>query len=624
MAILDSIEDPSQIRSLDSSQLKTLCSEIRSYMIDCCAENPGHIGASLGAVEIAVALHKVFDTPHDKIVWDVGHQAYAHKIITGRREAFRKNRKSDGISGFPRMDESPYDSFGTGHSSTSISAALGMAVSAELKGIRQHTIAVIGDGAMTGGLAFEGLNNAGSLKADILVILNDNQISIDHSTGALHDYLLKVVTSRKYNKIKKSVWDRLGAGSIRDWIQKAVKSTKRAFGSHSESYSLFDSLGLRYFGPVNGNDIDKLTETLTRLKRIKGPKLLHVITVKGKGYKPAEDNQTIWHAPGTFDPKTGVRTGKKKDISKYQEVFGETLLELARRDSRIAGITPAMASGCSMDVMMREMPRRTFDVGIAEQHAVTFSAGLAAGGTLPFCNIYSTFSQRAYDSIIHDVALQNLKVIFCFDRGGLVGEDGATHHGMFDMSCLRPVPNLTIASPRNELELRNLMYSATKDEYGATIIRYPRGYGQGVSWKGEEFSFIEPGKAVKLSDGNSVAVLSIGPIGNKAAQAVAMAKERGISAMHYDMRFLKPVDEDALADACNNAETVITVEDGIMAGGLYGVVAEYVASHACKCRLKGLGIADRFVEQGTPEELYSECHYNTEDILDAIVSQNEA
>ena len=620
MAILESIDNPSQIRGMSKDQLADLCAEIREYMIECCAENPGHIGASLGAVEIAVALHHVFDTPADKIVWDVGHQAYAHKILTGRREAFRKNRKSDGISGFPRREESPYDAFGTGHSSTSISAALGMAVSAQMQGIRQHTIAVIGDGAMTGGLAFEGLNNAGSLKADILVILNDNQISIDRDTGALHNYLVKVVTSRHYNKLKKSVWDRLGTGRMRNMIQKAVKSAKRLIGRNTESYSLFDSLGFRYFGPIDGNDIGTLTDTLSRLKEIPGPKLLHVITVKGKGYKPAEDNQTVWHAPGTFDPKTGKRTASKRNVSKYQEVFGQTLLELAREDGRIVGITPAMASGCSMDIMMAQMPERVFDVGIAEQHAVTFSAGLAAQGTLPFCNIYSSFSQRAFDNIIHDVALQKLKVIFCLDRGGLVGEDGATHHGMFDMASYRPVPNLTIMAPRNELELRNMMYSATLPEYGACIIRYPRGYGEGAAWAGAGFERIEKGTAVKLSEGGGTAVLSIGPVGNKAAEAVRMAAEKGKRVLHYDMRFLKPIDTAALADACAKADRIITVEDGAVTGGLHGAVAEYIARSGAGCQLIGLGIPDRFIEQGSPEELYTECGFNTSDILNAILS----
>ena len=621
MAILENINDPSQIRALSSEELRTLCDELRRYMIECCAENPGHLGASLGAVEIAVALHKVFNTPEDRIVWDVGHQAYAHKILTGRREAFKTNRKKDGISGFPRRDESPYDAFGTGHSSTSISAALGLAVASQMQGEGSRTVAVIGDGALTGGLAFEGINNAGSLKTDLLVILNDNQISIDKNTGALHNYLLKFVTSRHYNKLKKDVWDRLGASRLRNHIQKNVKNAKRFVGKGSdERFSLFDSLGFRYFGPIDGNDVELLAKTLERLKAIDGPKLLHVITVKGKGFKPAEENQTVWHAPGTFDPKTGLRTGKKSDIAKFQEVFGETLLELARTNNKIVGITPAMATGCSMDLMMKEMPQRVFDVGIAEQHALTFSAGLAAGGLLPVCNIYSSFSQRAFDSLVHDVALQKLKVILCLDRAGLVGEDGATHHGAFDLASYRPVPNLTIASPLDEGELRNMLYSATLPEYGATVIRYPRGCGSGAPWRGAAFKAIERGKAVLLSDGEGVAVLSIGPVGVKAAQAVRQAALQGKRAIHYNMRFLNPIDTEALAYASANASRIITVEDGAVKGGLHGAVAEYIADNACDCRLVGLGIPDTFIEQGKPEELYTECRFNTDDILKEILS----
>ncbi|MBQ5482064.1 MAG: 1-deoxy-D-xylulose-5-phosphate synthase, partial [Bacteroidales bacterium] len=544
MALLETISDPSQIRDLDVTQLAQLCTELRQYIIACCAENPGHIGASLGAVEIAVAVHKVFDTPHDKVVWDVGHQAYAHKILTGRREAFKQNRKYHGISGFPRRAESPYDAFGTGHSSTSISAALGMAVAAQLEGKHEHVVAVIGDGAMSGGLAFEGLNNAGSLNADLLVILNDNQISIDKNIGALHNYLLKVTTDQRYNRLKKSIWDRLGAGRVRAWLQKQVKNTKRSLmRADGEALSLFDSLGFRYFGPIDGNDIASLTFMLERLRDIPGPKLLHAVTTKGKGYAPAEEEQTIWHAPGTFDVETGRRTGKKSDIAKFQEVFGTTLLELARKDSRIVGITPAMATGCSMNIMQAEMPERVFDVGIAESHAVTFSAGLAAEGMLPFCNIYSSFSQRAYDNMIHDVALQNLKVILCLDRGGLVGEDGATHHGAFDLAAFRPVPNLTVCAPLDEAELRDLMYSATQPGYGPTVIRYPRGCGRGTPWRDRTFTYIEPGTAVKLHEGSGIALLSIGAIGTKGVEAVARAsREQGIEVLHFDMRFLKPID----------------------------------------------------------------------------------
>lgn len=623
MSLLETIDDPARIRELDNAQLEQLCAELREYIIACCAENPGHIGASLGAVEIAVAIHKVFDTPRDKVVWDVGHQAYAHKILTGRREAFKQNRKFHGISGFPRREESPYDAFGTGHSSTSISAALGLAVAARLEGRQEHVIAVIGDGAMSGGLAFEGLNNAGSQGTDLLVILNDNQISIDKNIGALHNYLLKVTTDRRYNRLKQNVWDRLGAGRARAWVQKQVKNTKRSLTrADGETLSLFDALGFRYFGPVDGNDIATMTYMLGRLKEIPGPKLLHVVTVKGKGYAPAEEDQTVWHAPGTFDVETGRRTGAKRETAKFQEVFGTTLLDLARTDSRIVGITPAMATGCSMNILQQEMPERVFDVGIAEQHAVTFSAGLAAGGILPFCNIYSSFSQRAYDNVIHDVALQRLKVILCLDRGGLVGEDGATHHGAFDLAAFRPVPNLTLCAPLDEAELRNLMYSATQPGYGATVIRYPRGYGHGVPWRGLPFSYIEPGTAVRLHEGSGVALLSIGAIGMKGAEAVARAsREDGIEVLHYDMRFLKPVDTAALEDACSRADRIITLEDGVCEGGLYSAVAEFIAARGLACHLTGLGIPDRFIEQGTPAELYAECGYDADSVYRAILKE---
>lgn len=622
MKILDTINDPSDLKSMGNDKLKQLCSEIRAYMVECCSENPGHLGSSLGAVEIAVALHKVLDTPRDKIIWDVGHQAYAHKIITGRREAFRQNRKRGGISGFPRIDESPYDAFGAGHASNSISAALGMSEAFRLQGLPNKVVAVIGDGALTGGLAFEGLDNAGSLKPDMLVILNDNQISIDKNTSALHNHLLRISTNKHYNSLKKSVWDKLGTRKSRELIQKVVKGAKHILGKTvEERLSLFDSLGLRYFGPVDGNDIAVLTNTLKRIVNLPGPKILHVITVKGKGYAPAEENQTVWHAPGKFDVTTGKRAARKSEAARFQDVFGEVLLDLARRRKDIVGITPAMATGCGMTALAAEFPERTFDVGIAEGHAVTFSAGLAAQGLLPFCNIYSTFSQRAYDNIIHDVALQNLKVIFCFDRAGLVGEDGATHHGAFDLAAYRNIPNLTICAPRNELELKNMMYSATLPEYGPTIIRYPRGCGNGTPWREVPYSEIKPGKAVLLHEGGGTAVLSIGAVGNKVSEAVGKAAAEGIDVLHYDMRFLKPVDREAIADACSRAERIITVENGVVAGGLHGEVAEYIADNGLGNRLTGLGIPDRFIGQGTPDELYSECGFNTDDILRCIVAK---
>jgi 1-deoxy-D-xylulose-5-phosphate synthase len=620
MSLLDKVNTPLDLKDLNTEELAQLCSEVREYMIECCACNPGHLGASLGAVELCVALHYVFDTPKDKVVFDVGHQAYAHKIITGRKEAFKNNRKYKGISGFPKISESPYDSFGTGHSSTSISSALGLAVAGQMSGENYKVTAVIGDGALTGGLAFEALNNAGSMKTDILVILNDNQISIDQNTGALHNHLLKITTSRTYNSVKNKVWNRLGGASkLRSGVQAFVNSTKNAI---LQGAPLFESLGFRYFGVIDGNNIEQMVETLAKLKNIKGPKLLHIITTKGKGFKPAEEDQTVWHAPGTFDPKTGKRTVKTSDIARYQDVFGETLLQLAKQNPKIVGISPAMLSGCGMNYLAKEMPERVFDVGIAESHAVTFTAGLAAGGMIPVCNIYSSFMQRAYDNIIHDIALQNLKAIICLDRAGIVGEDGATHHGCFDIAALRPIPNLTIAAPLNELELKNMLYSATLPEYPTTVIRYPRGNGQGVSWRDEPWEMIPVGKGQLLHDGEKIALLSIGAIGNKAAQAVSRAEGDGIRALHYDMRFIKPIDKDILAEVCKKASTIITVEDGALYGGLHSAVAEYIAEHGLDNKLIGMGIPDRFVEQGTVAELQHECSYDADAIYDTIIKNH--
>lgn len=619
MSLLEKINTPADLRSLSVKDLEAVCSEIRSYMIECCAKNPGHLGASLGTVELAVALHYVYDTPDDKLVWDVGHQAYAHKILTGRREAFKTNRTLGGISGFPKREESEYDTFGTGHSSTSVSAALGMAMSAKLRGTDEKVVAIIGDGALTGGMAFEGLNNAGSMKTDILVILNDNRISIDQGFGGLHNYLLKMSTSETYNRLKNHIWDFIGSSRLRRAVQKFMFSTKMAV---FRSGSLFESLGFRYFGAIDGNDIGQLTTTLASLRNIRGPKLLHIITKKGKGYRPAEENQTVWHAPGTFDPVTGQRTSTKSGIAKYQDVFGETLLELARKNEKIVAITPAMATGCGMNIMMKEIPERTFDVGIAEQHAVTFSAGLAASGMIPFCNIYSSFMQRAYDSVIHDVALQNLNVIMCLDRGGLVGEDGPTHHGVFDMAAFRPIPNLAIASPLNEIELRNLMYTASLLKYGPIIIRYPRGEGEGVQWRSQAFEEIPLGKGVKLHEAlteECTAVLSIGPVGNIVTKAlVALDEEARNSVLHFDMRFLKPLDGKIMQDVCSRAKKIITVEDGTLTGGLYDAVLEYVNVSGWKIPVKGLGIPDRFIGQGKVGELRNLCGITPETIVSEI------
>lgn len=616
MKLLDNINYPKDIRGLSIDKLAILCDEIREYMIECCAKNPGHLGASLGAVELAVGIHYVFNTPNDKLIWDVGHQAYAHKILTGRKEAFKNNRKLNGLSGFTKRSESEYDPFGAGHTSTSISGALGIAVGEQLRGLHNHIIAVIGDGALSGGLAYEALNNAGSMSSDILVILNDNQISIDKNVGAMHNYLVKLSTSPLYNEVKNKVWNRLGNGRVRRLIQKFWITTKSALLKNG---TLFEAMGFRYFGTIDGNDIGQLVTTLTNIKDIRGPKILHVRTIKGKGYKPAEQNQTIWHAPGTFDIKTGERVKSSDNRLKYQEIFGNTIIDLAETNPNIVGITPAMASGCSMTGMMKVFPNRSFDVGIAEEHAVTFSAGLAAAGALPFCNIYSTFLQRAYDNIVHDVALQNLKVIFCIDRAGLVGEDGATHHGAFDLAYLRPIPNITIAAPMNEIELRNIMYSATQEQYGATAIRYPRGKCEGLPLP-NEYTFIEPGRGREILSGSRIAILSLGTAGNRVAKAIEQLKAQGITPGHYDMRFLKPLDTELLNKILGNYDKIITIEDGVVKGGLYGAICEYVS---CRKPVKiiGMGIPDKFVEQGTVEELVSICRYNTEDIVALLIEE---
>ncbi|MDP3453596.1 MAG: 1-deoxy-D-xylulose-5-phosphate synthase [Bacteroidales bacterium] len=617
MELLSKIDSPNDLKLLNANELIKLCEEIREHMINCCAKNPGHLGASLGTVELTVALHYLYNTPDDKIVWDVGHQAYAHKIITGRRDTFINNRKYKGLSGFPKISESEYDSFGVGHSSTSISAALGMVVASELKNSREKVVAVIGDGALTGGLAFEGLNNAGARKSDFLVILNDNQISIDPNVGALHNYLLKITTSAIYNETKNRVWKIIGSDKIRKLFRNFMFSTKMAF---FRTGSVFESLGFRYFGVIDGNNLPLLLKTIKDIKDIPGPKLLHIITKKGKGFQPAERDQVLWHAPGTFDKTTGERiTGSDLKKNRYQDVFGETLLRLARENEKIVGVTPAMPSGCSMNILMKEIPSRAFDVGIAEQHAVTFSAGLASQGMLPYCNVYSSFMQRAYDSVIHDVATQNLKVIFCLDRGGLVGEDGATHHGVFDLAYFRCIPNLTIFSPLNETELKDILHSVQSPEYGATVIRYPRGYGEGLDWRGD-FTYINPGKAQLLHDGEGIAVLSIGPVGNEAQRAVLRIKETGINILHYNMRFLKPIDTDALNEISAKCKTIITIEDGSVKGGLYSAVSEFIASQSLSLKIIGLGVPDRFIEQGTIPELFKECGYDEDGIYNTIIN----
>ncbi len=613
--ILDTIHTPADVKKLDIDGLRKLCAEIRDYMVRCCAVNPGHLGSSLGAVELIVGLHYVYDAPADKLVFDVGHQAYAHKIITGRREAFKGNRTRDGISGFPKRDESPYDAFGTGHSSTSISAALGFAEAARMQGRDEKVVALIGDGALTGGLAFEGLNNAGSSAADLLLIVNDNNQSIDSNTGALHEYLLRVTTSGKYNQLKNLIWNRIGEGRLRDWMQKVTKDTKSNLVRKSGG-AIFESLGFRYFGPIDGNDIAQVVDILRRLHSLRGPRLLHVHTVKGKGYPAAEADPTTWHAPGKFDPETGIRLPSNYKAARYQDVFGEVLVELARSDRRVVGITPAMATGCGMSRLAAEMPERFYDVGIEEEHAVTFSAGLAAGGMRPFCNIYSSFSQRAYDPIIHDVALQHLPVVLCFDRAGLVGEDGATHHGCFDLAAYRSIPGAVISAPRNEKELKDLMYSGLAAERGPYIIRYPRGCGEGVSWR-EEAPVIRPsGKGELLLDGTRVAILAIGPSANRAVEAALRCREKhGFTPAVWDMRFLKPIDADILEEAARRFEAVLTVEDGCLAGGLFGAVAEYMEAGDHGIKVHGIGIPDRFIAQDRQQAQWAECGLDADGIL---------
>lgn len=620
--LLFTISSPEDLRKLKPSDLVKVSAELRQFIIDMVSENPGHLGASLGVVELTVALHYVFNTPYDKIIWDVGHQAYGHKILTGRRDNFSTNRIYKGISGFPKMTESEYDAFGTGHSSTSISAALGMAVAFKRKGEKRHVVAVIGDGAMTAGQAFEGLNNAGIAKSDILVILNDNNIAIDPNVGALKEYLIDITTSGTYNRFRNKVWNFLGrfgrigpnARTLASQLEAGFKSTLL------DKSNLFEGFNFRYFGPIDGHDIMHLTSILQDLKRIPGPKLLHCLTIKGKGFKQAEENQTVFHSPGKFDKKTGIilKSSEAGTPATYQEVFGKTILELARKNEKIAGITPAMTTGCSLCIMMKEIPERVFDVGIAEQHAVTFSAGLATQGMIPYCNIYSSFLQRAYDQVIHDVALQNLHVVFCIDRGGLVGTDGATHHGFFDLAFMRSIPNMTVAAPMNSLELRNLLYTAQLEKItGPFSIRYPKGIGMVSDWE-KPFTETEIGKARLISEGKDVAVLSIGHPGNFVTDAASKLAGESISITHYDMRFIAPLDTEALHSVFKKFSRIITVEDGVLKGGLGSAVIEFMCDNGYNAEIRRLGIPDYFVEHGTQEELIRECGFDSESIAKAI------
>lgn len=620
--LLSKISNPDDLRKLDPQDLPQISKELRQFIIDEVCNNPGHFGASLGVVELTVALHYVFNTPYDKLIWDVGHQAYGHKILTGRRENFSTNRKYKGISGFPKMAESEYDAFGTGHSSTSISAALGIANAIRIKGEKRHVVAVIGDGAMTAGQAFEGMNNAGIGKSDILVILNDNNIAIDANVGALKEYLLDITTSKTYNRFKDKVWRTLGlfgkfgpnARSLAAQLEAGFKSTIL------DKSNLFEGLNFRYFGPIDGHDVLHLVQVLDDLKRIPGPKLLHCITVKGKGFKQAEENQTKFHAPGKFDKKTGeiIKPKLSDKILPYQEVFGNTILELAEMNDKITGITPAMPTGCSLSIMMNKMPERTYDVGIAEQHAVTFSAGLASQGLVPFCNIYSSFMQRAYDQIIHDVALQNLHVIFCIDRGGLVGADGATHHGFFDIAFMRTIPNMIVSAPMDEIELRNLMYTAQLPQNKSPFsIRYPRGRGKYSDWR-RPFQEIEIGKARIISNGDDIAVLTIGHPGNTAAAVISKFKSENISIAHYDMRFVAPLDTELLHKIFEKFRYIVTVEDGVIKGGFGSAIIEFMTDNGYSSEVRRLGIPDYFVEHGTQEELQRECGFDAEGIEIAI------
>lgn len=619
-SLLNTVNTPDDLKRLDVNQLPQLCDELRHFIIESLSNNPGHFGASLGVVELTVAIHYVFNTPYDKLIWDVGHQAYGHKILTGRREKFQTNRKHGGLAGFPNIFESEYDAFGVGHSSTSISAALGMAIASQLSGeVDRDIVAVIGDGALTGGMAFEALNNMASANPDMLVILNDNNMAIDKVTGGMSQYLLDITTSHTYNKFRKRVNEALGEGSSKNNIfNKFTNAIKKLITRHT---NMFEGLNIRYFGPADGHNVIHLVQILRDIKHIKGPKMLHVITVKGKGFKAAEENQTAWHAVGgRFDIATGKpleKTSTAPCAPKFQDVFGHTILELAKQNDKILGITPAMPSGCSLNIMMEAMPQRTFDVGIAEQHAVTFSGGLAISGYTPFCNIYSSFAQRAFDQVIHDVALQKLNVVFCFDRAGIVGADGATHHGVFDIAMLRPIPNLVISSPMDEIELRNLMYTAQLPDMGPFVIRYPRGRGSVIDWR-QPMKKIEIGTARKISDGKDTAILTLGPLGTRAHKAVETLKEEGIEVAHYDMRFAKPLDTTVLDDVCKRYKSIVTLEDGAIKGGFGSAIVEYINEKGYNCHVETLGIPDRFIEHGSVDELHAECHIDLEGITDTL------
>ena len=622
--LLETIDTPADLRKLPEKQLPQVCKELRSFIIDSLANNPGHFASSLGSVELTVALHYVYSTPEDKIVWDVGHQAYSHKILTGRRDRFHTNRKLGGIKPFPSPDESEYDSFVAGHASNSISAALGLSAAATLEGRSEHVVAVIGDGSMSGGLAYEGLNNLSATPNNLLIIMNDNNMSISDSVGGMKQLLISMHSSKIYNKIRYAIAKGLRKMHILNErrANAVIRFNNGLKAMLFRKHNFFEGMSARYFGPINGHDVHELVRMLRSIKDMKGPRMLHIRTTKGKGWKPAEKNATVWHQPGIFDVETGERIVSEGGSPRFQDVFGETLVELAKADERIVGITPAMPTGCSMNKLADVFPNRCFDVGIAEGHAVTFSAGLAKGGAIPFCNIYSSFMQRGYDNLIHDVALQRLNFVLCLDRAGLVGEDGPTHHGAYDLAYLRPVPNITISSPYDECELRRLMYTAVQPEAGSFVIRYPRGKGSLVDWRCP-LEAVEVGKGRCITEGTDVALLTLGPIGKVMEEAVAEARKLGVSVAHYDMRFLKPIDTDILRKVGENFKYVITLEDGTVKGGLGSAVLEYMAANGYTPKVEIMGIPDEFIEHGAPEELYRLCKMDKEDVLRAILKFKE-
>ena len=619
-SLLNNINSPADLRKLKEEQLPQVCAELRNFIIESLSQNPGHFASSLGTVELTVALHYVFDTPTDKVVWDVGHQAYGHKIITGRRERFHTNRKLGGLKPFPSPDESEYDAFVAGHASNSISAALGLAVAAEKLQRDEKIVAVIGDGAMSGGLAFEGLNNVSSTPNNLLIILNDNNMSIDKSVGGMSQLLISMHSSHLYNKIRYKIARMLTKIGLLNQ-QRAKSLTRFNNGLKAmlfKQQNIFEGMCTRYFGPIDGHDVRELVRMLKLVKDMRGPKMLHIHTIKGKGYKPAEKNATLWHQPGLFDAETGERIVSNDKVPRFQDVFGETLLEIAQQNPNVVGITPAMPSGCSMNILGKEMPDRFFDVGIAEGHAVTFAAGLAKGGAMPFCNIYSSFMQRGYDNIIHDAALQRVNMVLCLDRAGIVGEDGPTHHGAFDLACLRPIPNITIASPYDEHELRRLMYTAQQPDMGTFVIRYPRGKGSLSDWRCP-LEKIEVGKGRCIKDGDDIALLTLGPIGKKMQRVVEQASEQGISVAHYDMRFLKPIDQEILHAIGKKFNKIVTIEDACVTGGLGSAVVEFMAANDYTPTIRCIGIPDKFVEHGTTDELYKICGMDCDTVLDTIV-----